>query len=69
MEEIADVAIIYFESLFNASACDQIDDCLSAAQQKMTLDMQQILSSDFTTDEIKVALFQMGPTKAPGLMV
>ena len=57
MEEIADVVITYFESLFNAGACDQIDDCLSAAQQKMTLDMQQILSSDFTTDEIKAALF------------
>ena len=28
--------------------------------------MQQILSSDFTADEIKAALFQMGPTKAPG---
>jgi len=27
--------------------------------------MQQILSSEFTADEIKGALFQMGPTKAP----
>ena len=32
----------------------------------MTPDMQQILSSDVTTDEIKIAMFQMGPTKAPG---
>ena len=60
MEQIANVAITYFERLFNAGACDQIDDCLSGVQQKMTLDMQHILSSDFTADEIKVALFQMG---------
>ena len=31
----------------------------------MTTDMQQILSSDVTVDEIKIAVFQMGPTKAP----
>ena len=30
----------------------------------MTPDMHQILSSDFTTEEIKAAVFQMGPTKA-----
>ena len=32
----------------------------------MTPDMHQILSSDFTTEEIKATVFQMGPTKAPG---
>ena len=32
----------------------------------MTSDMQQILSSDFTAEEIKIAVFQMGPRKAPG---
>ena len=29
--------------------------------------MQHILSSDVTVDEIKIAVFQMGPTKALGL--
>ena len=33
----------------------------------MTTDMQQILSSDVTVDEIKIVVFQMGPTKALGL--
>lgn len=28
--------------------------------------MQQILSSDFSANEIKTTLFQMRPTKAPG---
>jgi len=32
---------------------------------KVTPDMQQLLSSEFTDNEIKTALFQIGPTKAP----
>lgn len=46
MEDIVEVTITYFKNLFNASTCDQSDDY-----------MQQIFSSDFTTDEIKAALF------------
>ena len=34
-------------------------------EHKVTPDMQQILSSDFTTEEIKTAIFQIGSTKAP----
>lgn len=32
---------------------------------KVTPEMQEVLSSDFSADEIKAALFQMGPIKAP----
>ena len=43
-----------------------MEECLNAVQSKVTDDMQKFLSSEFTTEEMKVALFQMGPTKAPG---
>ena len=77
MEDIAKVAANYFENLFKVGTCHQIDDCLNAVTHKIddclnavthkvTPDMQQFLSSDFTTEEIKAELFQMGPTKAPG---
>ena len=32
----------------------------------MTDDMQEVLSSEYCVEEIKVVLFQIGPTKAPG---
>ena len=67
MEEIAEVATNYFDSLFNAVVCDQIHECLNVVAHQITPDMHQILSSEFTADEIKVALFQMRPTKAPPL--
>ena len=66
VEDITQVAINYFENLFNVSTCTQVDDCLNTVEHKLIPNMQQILSSDFTTDEIKTAVFQMGPTKAPG---
>ena len=66
LEDVAEVAVQYFTDLFSAGPCARIDECLEAIPQKVTFDMQQALSSDFIEDEIKVALFQMGPTKAPG---
>ena len=65
-EDIADVATNYFGDLFSAGVCDQIGECLNAVSHKVTDDMRQTLSNEFTADEIKEALFQMGPTKAPG---
>lgn len=47
----------YFDSLFNAGTCDQIDECLSTVANKVTPNMQKILYSDFNVDEIKAELF------------
>ena len=64
-EDIAEVATNYFDGLFNVGTCSQIDECLNTVPHRVTPDMQQILSSEFSADEIKGALFQMGLTKAP----
>ena len=37
----------------------------NAVSHKMTSDMQEVLSSKYSAEEIKAALFQMGPTKTP----
>ena len=52
--------------MFKAGGCDQLEDCIAAVQHKVAPYMIEILSSEYTADEVKSALFQMGPTKAPG---
>ena len=69
MEEIEDVVAVasdYFHTLFHASAGDQMEKCLDAVPSRVTEDMLMVLSSESTAEEVKVALFQMGPIKAPG---
>ena len=58
-EDIAEVATNYFNSLFNADTCSQMDECLNMVMSKVTPDMQQMLSSEYTVDEIKIVVFQM----------
>ena len=43
-----------------------MEECLNVVQSKITDDMLEVLSSEFIAEELKVALFQMGSTKAPG---
>ena len=66
LEEVVEVTLAYFDNLFHAGVGDQMEECLNAVQSKITDDMQEVLSSEFTAEEVKVALFQMGSTKAPG---
>ena len=66
INDIVGVAMNYFESLFTSAGCDQMEECLSTVPHRVTLDMIEILSREYSAEEIKVALFQMGPTKALG---
>ena len=66
MKEVADVASDYFMNIFNASTYDRMEECFNAVNQRMTDDMLEVLSRSYSSEEVKAALFQMGPTKAPG---
>jgi len=65
LEEVVEVASDYFDNLFHGGVGDQMEECLDAVESMVTDDMREFLSTKFTTEEVKVALFQMGPTKAP----
>ena len=64
--EMAEVAINYFETIFQSRTCDRMDECLNTVPQRITTDMKEELSRPYSVEEVKVALFQMGPTKVPG---
>nr|XP_023924674.1 uncharacterized protein LOC112036081 [Quercus suber] len=66
MKDIAGIALVYFQKIFTAGECDRMDDCLNAVPYKITTEMHQFLTSEFSVDEVKAALFQMTPTKVPG---
>ena len=70
VEEVEDIGVVasdYFENMFRAGRCDQMADCLSAVPNKVTANMKEVLTCEYTAEEVRIALFQMGPTKAPGL--
>ena len=66
IEDVVEVALDYFHTLFHAVASDQMEECLNAVHTRVTEDMKVVLSSELTADEVRMALFQMGPTKALG---
>ena len=43
-----------------------MEECLNAVPRKVTPEMHDTLSNEFSAEEVKMALFQMRPTKAPG---
>ena len=65
IEDVAKVAVNYFEDIFSSGRYEWMEECLNAVSYKMSPDMINVLSSEFSVDEVKMALFQIGPTKAP----
>ena len=66
-EDIVGMAISYFENMFRSGGCNRMEECLNTVPHKLTSEMQEYLLREYSADEIKATLFQMGPTKVPGL--
>ena len=61
------VATDYFQSMFTSVFTSSFQQVIHHVREVVTLDMNNTLLADFTPDEVKRALFQMNPTKVPGL--
>jgi hypothetical protein len=56
----------YFRNIFTTSNPGNIDVVVNAMDQVVSQDMNDSLLFPITEEEVKIALFQMNPSKAPG---
>jgi hypothetical protein len=65
-EEIKGMVQSFYHNLFTAEPCASLDAVLHSIPCKVDESMNVDLCKPYMDEEIKFALFQMGPTKAPG---
>ena len=66
-ESIANTAESYFHQLFTSTNPANVDTVLDSVDNLVTPTMNATLLQRYTPEEVKIALFQMHPSKAPGL--
>lgn len=64
-ENIEEVARNYFQNLFPTSHHTSIEEALQGVEPKVSEEINQFLTLPNTELDVKEALFQMAPTKAP----
>jgi hypothetical protein len=65
-DEIKGMVQSFYDNLFTTQPCGSHDVVLQAIPRKVDDNMNADLCKPYTDEEIKIALFQMGLTKAPG---
>lgn len=56
----------YFRDIYHTSYPFNIDQVVQLVEPKVTRAMNNILLLPYTVEEVRTALFQMNPSKAPG---
>uniref|UniRef100_A0A2N9GYK3 Reverse transcriptase domain-containing protein n=1 Tax=Fagus sylvatica TaxID=28930 RepID=A0A2N9GYK3_FAGSY len=65
-EEIAELMIEYYTTLFTTSNPTHLAEATSEVQKVVTLEMNNNLTREFKAEEVEQAIQQMAPSKAPG---
>ncbi|OMO67876.1 reverse transcriptase [Corchorus capsularis] len=67
-DNITRVILDYYQSIFTSDNPDlsNIQEVSNLIGTRLTNEMRDLLDQDFTEEDIKVATFQMNPSKAPG---
>ena len=60
------IAVEYFQNLFTSSTPMAINEVTQLVDEMVTPEMNDSLLSPFSREEVRSALFQMSPSKAPG---
>jgi hypothetical protein len=64
--QVEDIAVNYFRNMFATSYPTRIAETLTAVEKVVSEESNQRLLQPYTSEEVRVALFQMHPSKAPG---
>ncbi|XP_059458992.1 uncharacterized protein LOC132188495 [Corylus avellana] len=65
-EEIGGIFVDYFMGQFTAGELGNMEECVGAKASRVTEEMNGRLLQPFSANEMRIALFQMAPLKAPG---
>ncbi|XP_075665701.1 uncharacterized protein LOC142635432 [Castanea sativa] len=65
-DSIAQVAVEYFETIYETNSPTLIHEIIAAIPTKVIAEMNESLNKNFTRKEVVMALKQIHPTKAPG---
>ena len=65
-DEVESVFLDYFSNLFTTSNPSGMDTIFQVMDCKVSREMNEMLDIEFTDKDVKLALFQMNPNKAPG---
>lgn len=65
-EGIKRMAGLFYDNLFTSEPCESLEEVLETIPTKVDEWTNEELCKPYSDEEIKEALFQMGPTKAPG---
>lgn len=68
-EDVESTILEYFEMNFKSAHPSNFNASLSAINQRVSSDMNESLIVEFKAEEVRRALKQMHPTKAPGQTV
>jgi hypothetical protein len=65
-KEVEDIAVAFFEGLFQSTQPVNLEETILAVDSKVTPEANQTLLRPFNAEEVRAALYQMHPSKAPG---
>lgn len=65
-QEMEEMTLVFYQQLYTSEGTTDMERVLDTVPHKVTSEMNTLLLSPYSMDEVKMALFQMFPTKAPG---
>jgi hypothetical protein len=66
-QEMSTMTRGFYEDLYRSEGVEDMEEVINVIPAKVTSQMNDKLLKPISGEEVKVALFQMFPTKAPGL--